>query len=79
DVSLVTVVVVGVVTVFDDVKQGVFITSRNMFGIEVDFVVTVDEHDDDDDSELESTIDAFTSVITVVDALLATSSITSSM
>jgi hypothetical protein len=66
------------VPVVDDVKQGVFITSRNIFGIEVDFVVAVDV----DDKEFVSTIDVVGSVtiaVDVVDAPLATSSITSSI
>ncbi len=78
NVSLVAVVTVVVVTVVDDVKQGVFITSRNIFGIDVDFVVAVDA----DDDEFVSTIDVVGSVtiaVEVVDVPFATSSITSSI
>jgi hypothetical protein len=75
NVSLAAVVVV---TVVDDVRQGVFITSRNIFGIAVDLVVLADV---DDDNGFVSTIDVVGSVtiVVVVDTPLATSSITSSI
>ncbi len=75
NVSLAAVVVV---TVVDDVRQGVFITSRNIFGIAVDLVVLADV---DDDNGFVSTIDAVgsVSIAVVVDTPLATSSITSSI
>lgn len=81
-VSLAAVVVVVVVTVVDDVKQGVFITSRNILGMDADFVVAVDVDAADDGKEIVSTIDVVGSVtiaVDVVDAPLATSSITSSI
>ena len=72
--TAVVVAVVDVVTFVFDAKQGVFITSRRMFGIGVDFV--------DDATEVLSTSGAVGSAVLTaadVDPPLATSSMTSSM
>ena len=69
---------VGVVAAVDDARQGVFITSRKMFGIDVDFVVPAD----DEATEVESTRGAGGSAVLAaadVDPPLATSSMTSSI
>lgn len=84
-VSVPAVVMVVVVTVADDVKQGVRITSRTIFGIDVDLDAVTDA--EDDDNGLVSTIEVIGSLISgaavvvagIVGVPFATSSMISSI